>query len=52
MTSIIQLNEYLIEEMVRDQVMKCVMMATHYQMMDAIQNELQLKTHGYALEAV
>ena len=52
MTSTIQLNEYIIEVMVRDLLMKYVMMATHYQMMDEIQIELKLRIHGYALEEV
>ena len=51
-TCTIQLNEYLNEETARDQVMKCVMMATHHLMMDEIQIELKLRIHGYVLEAV
>ena len=52
MTSTIQLNEYIIEVMVRDLLMKYVMMATHYQMMDEIRIELKSRIHGYALEEV
>ena len=52
MTSVIQHNEYLNEEMVKGQVMKCVMTATQYQTMDELQIECKLKTHGYVLEAV
>ena len=39
MTLTIQLNEYLDEEMARDQVMKYEMMVTHYLTMDVILNE-------------
>ena len=52
MISAIQHNEYLNEEMARDQVTKRAMMVTHYLTMDALQIECKLKTHGYVLEAV
>ena len=38
--------------MVRKQMMKYVMTVTHHLMMDATQTDQQLKTHGYALEAI
>ena len=52
MTSIIQLNEYLNEEMVKEQVMRHVMTAILNLEMDAIQIDHKLKIHGYALETI
>ena len=52
MMQVILTNEYLYEEMVKEQVMKHVMMEMHHQMMDAIHSEQKLKTRGHALEVL
>ena len=52
MTQTIQRNEYLDEEMVKEQVMRHEMTIILDLMMDEIQIEHKLKIHGYALEAI
>ena len=51
-TSAIQDNEYLIEEMAKGQVMRYVMMKILVIKMDVIQIDQVLKSHGYDMEAI
>ena len=52
MMQAIQLNEYHNEVMEKEQVMKYVMMGTHYLKMGVILIDHKLKIHGYVLEAM
>ena len=52
MTLIIQHYEYLIEEMVKEQVMRNAMMKILVIKMDVIQIDQVLKSHGYDMEVI